>query len=144
MNLRKILVPTDFNEKSDDVLKSAIGLAKNYDAELIIVHIISTDIYISSFYASAVNMPNLLNEVAQEAQAHMENFIKDFDLEGIKHSVSVVEGNITSVILEKSEQEDIDLIIMGSHGRTGIERFILGSNSEKVIRNAHCNVLIIK
>ena len=144
MKFRTVLVPVDFSDHSDYLMRVAISFAQDNKSELTIVHVVSTDLYVSSFYSSTINLPSIIVDIISEASSHMDEFLARFDFGGVKYSKEVIEGNVHKAIFSKSESIKADLIMMGTHGRTGLEHIVLGSTAEKVIRHAPCPVLTIK
>ncbi len=144
MKFEKVLLPVDFSDHSDNLLKVAISFAKSNNSTLSLVHIVSTDLYVSSFYSSTINLPNIIIDIVAEAKVHMESFVGRFDFQGVPFESKVIEGNVHKAIYEEAETMGADLIIMGTHGRSGIEHMVLGSTAERVIREAPCPVMTIK
>lgn len=144
MKFKKVLLPVDFSDHSDNLLKVAISFAKDNNSTLSLVHVVSTDLYVSSFYSSTINLPSIIVDIVSEAKVHMENFTNRFDFKGVPFEWKVIEGNVHKAIYEEAEKGDASLIIMGTHGRSGIEHMVLGSTAERVIRDAPCPVMTIK
>ena len=146
VDLLRILVPMDFSEASKEAAKYAFSLADRYGAELHAVHVVE-DI--------APSLP--------EAARHMASFPEDYtaqarelaekqlaaelpsDLAGGREVVQVIKVGAPLVhILDYAAENNVDLIVMGTHGRTGLSRFLIGSVAERVVRHAPCPVLIIR
>lgn len=137
-----ILCPVDFSEPSARALHNAIKLARKFDSTLMVYTV----------YEPLTHIPLWLNIDLEEENAsrlkrvenELESFIRDFDLEGIKHKIEIKTGKIEEQILEAINELHIDLLIMGTNGRTGISWFFMGSITEKVIREMPCSVITIK
>ena len=139
---KTILVPTDFGKGSDHAVHYATEMAKALGAELVIMH--AYEIPMMGFPDGAfIATPELASRVADGA------------LEGLKHAVALTEGKGVPVrsllkqgptwrtIIETSDEVGAGMIIMGTHGRHGLPRALLGSVAEKVVRAAHCPVLTV-
>ena len=145
--MKKILVPTDFSKEAGYALDGAIQLANMNGGEIILLHVIeSTD-------------NQSFNEMGEVSQQHPENqlFILQLmkkvkaDMSRIKEEHSGIEikdlvkvGHPFHNISETIAQEEVDLVVMGSKGISGLEEFLMGSNAERVVRYAHCPVITIK
>jgi nucleotide-binding universal stress UspA family protein len=135
---RKILVPTDFSPRSDFAVDYAIGLAKKLGAEIILVH--ACEIPPLGFVDAAA-LVTITSRILGGAQAALEGLVA-------KHSGVPVRGVLKDTsawdaIMMCIKEEHIDLVVMGTHGRRGLPRAILGSVAEKVIRTAPCPVLTV-
>lgn len=136
---RKILFPTDFSPTANLALRRAIALTEDYDAELVVLHIVD-DSLISTHVESERDI--ILKGLREHALAEMKAGLPT-DLVENFHTVGVVKrGDPTKVIPAYAESNHCDLIVMGSHGRTGLGRVLLGSVADKVVRNAKCPVFI--
>jgi nucleotide-binding universal stress UspA family protein len=140
--MKKILVPVDFSEHSEYALEVAASLAKTFDAEIVVLHMMGLS-------ESIVN-ENEAEEFA-EVKYYMRLAKKRFDLflnrpwlKGVKIQLMIQNYKIFSEINTISKEKDIDLIIMGSHGAGGISEIFVGSNTEKVVRSSEVPVLVIK
>jgi len=144
MEIRKILLPTDFTEGALAALPYAVDMAKSYGAKLYLLHVI----YDMSA-ATGLHVPHVsLDAMYQEMQKGAEKEIGKFGAEMIKELKEVETGVIMGVpyeeILKFARENSIDMIIMGTHGRSGLDRVIFGSTAEKVVRNAQCPVLTVR
>ena len=142
ISLKKILCPIDHSDCSKEALKYAVSFAMKDGAKLYLLHIID----IRSFNESLNEMPTQIpdNETLQQLRIKLLNCIPeemrdDMDVEAI-----VIQGIPFAEIISTSREKEIDMIVMGSHGRTGISHIMLGSVSEKVARKAPCPVLITR
>jgi nucleotide-binding universal stress UspA family protein len=130
-----ILFATDFSPASESVLPYARALARAYDAQLVIAHVVAPGVV-------AVEPPVLVN-MSQLAQEQMEQLQTSEQLESVRHKEIVVEGPIWESINRIIEEQEIDLVVVGTHARTGIGKFILGSVAEEIFRQAPCPVLTV-
>jgi nucleotide-binding universal stress UspA family protein len=138
MKFRKILFPTDFSTKGDEALRYAETLARAGDAVLLIAHVQEPPIAYGegSFY---YGVPNPGEKEVREMLAK----IKPHDAK-VKYEYRFAEGEPAAEIVTLAKQEAADLIVMSSHGRTGLNRLLMGSVAEVVMRRAPCPVLIVK
>lgn len=136
MRLERILVPTDFSASSEQALDFAMALARDTGATLLLLHVAEPLPLYSDMPYSVVQEPDLpelrqrLHSISVAAQIPTE-----------RH---VVVGAAADEILELAKQERADLIVMGTHGRTGLSRVLMGSVAEVVMRRAPCPVLTVK
>ncbi|MEZ6098877.1 MAG: universal stress protein [Pirellulaceae bacterium] len=141
MNLRNILVPTDFSESSDAAVALASSLARDSNSRLVLVHVLEDDYPVTEGMAAAY--AGISAERHDEAQAALEA-IKATDPDTKVERV-LMEGPVAETIVEMAQsRDDIDLIVVGSHGRKGLSRLILGSVAEQIVRTATCPVLTVK
>jgi nucleotide-binding universal stress UspA family protein len=140
--LKKILAPTDYSELSCGGLRHAFETARELGAELIVLHVVSIN---DDWFAKHEELSHVRNLVAEQKE-----FLDKFLREKFADSMNVVEvrqkielGNPYSNIADLAEREAVDLIVMSTHGRTGLDHILLGSVTEKVIAHAPCPVLAI-
>ncbi len=136
MHIKRILCPIDFSDANRHVNEFASLLAKSNDAEIIYYFAYQPAVP----YASHAYMD--LEKEARDAKRKLEE-IKP-TVEGVRASWVVQVGPPVSEVVEYANENDIDLIVMGTHGRTGFKRAVLGSVAESVIRKANCPVLALK
>ncbi len=144
MKIERILCPTDFSEGSSHALSYAVDLAKQYNAKLYILHIIY-DIQ----RATGLNVPHISND--ELVKGLNEWALKEMDktCRAIINSLPNVEkvvlhGIPYEEIIDYAEKENIDMITIGTYGRSGLERFIFGSTAERVVRKAPCAVVTVR
>jgi nucleotide-binding universal stress UspA family protein len=135
---KKILVATDGSRYSDLASDRAIDFAKSYGGSLTAVSVVDVP---AEFYAEA---PNAVDKLIVNAKGFVAAAKKKADSSDVATSTFVGEGEAYEVITKLSRKEKIDVIIMGSHGRTGLKRLLMGSVTEKVIGHAPCPVLVVK
>jgi len=145
--IKKVLFPTDFSELSNHALPYAIRMAKNFDAELIMLHAITLHEYDPN--NPDQHFPALQNYCAEVEKAADNGFqvcIEHFGDHGISVRKAVVQGvSPHAAILDYIKDEgDIGLIVMSTHGRSGLSHVLLGSVAENVLRYASCPVLVVK
>lgn len=138
----KIIVPVDFSEYSKNALQSAATLAKVYNAEVLVLHMLELP-------SSLINTVDFLGGpetlyFLKLAEKRFEEFLDEPYLESLTVTPIVKHFKVFSEISEVAENEGANLIVMGSHGASGISEFLIGSNTEKVVRHSKVPVLIVK
>ncbi|MEE9594913.1 MAG: universal stress protein [Candidatus Hydrothermarchaeales archaeon] len=138
----RILIPTDGSETSEKAAEHGVKLAKAVGAEVIYLYVID----ISSFTGIPTeaiweNMRGLLEDEGKSVLAKVEDIAKVND---VKAESLVKEGIPSEDISKTAEEKQVDVIVMGTAGRSGLDKFLLGSVTEKVIRTAPCPVLVIR
>lgn len=133
--IHTILHPTDFSERSQEALQMACGLARDYGARLILLHVAMPPTLV---YAGGVLPPESDELLARSREQLLQLIVPDA---GINIERRFVEGDPATAILEQAEAGQVDLIVMGTHGRTGLGRLFMGSVAEEVARRAPCPVL---
>ena len=135
---KKILVATDGSRYSDLATDRAIDFAKSYMGSLMAVSVVDVP---AEFYAEA---PAAVDKLIISAKCFVAAAGKKAETGGIAASTFVGEGEAFEVITKLARKEGTDVIVMGSHGRTGLKRLLMGSVTEKVIGHAPCPVLVVK
>ena len=137
---KRILVPTDGSEFAKKALLHALFLARVSEAEIIALSVSENHFINGITVTEEVEQLNqILNNRCKEDLKELEDLNKD----GVSMFSIIKEGAPANVILEVAIEEDIDLIVMGSSGKSGFDRFILGSVSDKVVNAAKCPVLVV-
>lgn len=140
--MKKIIVPTDFSEYSQYALKVAASIAKNHNAELIVVHMLGLSEAVVNKDESREVMEALY--YMKLAERRFEEYLDQPYLEGLSIHTTVKNYKVFSELGEVAEEFDADLIVMGSHGSSGWNEVFVGSNTEKVVRTSSVPVLVIK
>jgi nucleotide-binding universal stress UspA family protein len=146
--IRSILTPIDFSENASIIADAAIYTAGKFGASLHFVFVVQEFEDYSGFMAPPVNMLNLREEILESARLQMETFLNENEEKCKKAGIPGVEskvliGDIAEEILDYQQSNNLDLIIMGTHGYKGFERIIFGSIADKVVKNACCPVMTI-
>lgn len=138
----KIVVAVDGSDDSDKAFHKAVAMANRHDATLVLTHVVDTRTYATIAEYDKV-IVNRAKEFGQEILDKYEQIAKDANIEDLK--ILMKEGRPKTVITkEVAPEEDADLIIVGATGLNAVERFLIGSVSESIIRNAKCDVLVVK
>lgn len=141
--MKKILVPTDFSVPAENALKVAAQIARKHDFEIIILHVLDLPSQMNDAIIGGVSIPETMLFMKKARQTLNELTQKTY-LEGISITEMVKIDKTIHGITQVSNENNIDLIIMGSHGSSGIDELLIGSNTEKVVRNSNIPVLVIK
>lgn len=143
---KKILVPLDGSELAKKVLPHATALAKDSGAELTLVTVVQFTMGATGAKLEA--MPEAVAErkaaLKAEALIYLEKIQRDLKDKGVIAHCVALEGDVASQIIAFAEQKSFDLIAMATHGRSGIDRFVMGSIAEKVVRGTVIPVLLIR
>jgi nucleotide-binding universal stress UspA family protein len=144
MEIKKILLPTDFTQGALAALPYAVDLAKSYGAKLYFIHVIYDMNAATGLHVPHVSLDAMYEEMQNGAEKEIRNFGSEIT-EGLKEvETRVIRGVPYEEILSFASENGIDMIIMGTHGRSGLDRVIFGSTAEKVVRNAICPVLTVR
>jgi len=143
LNIKKILVTTDFSEFSHYAFRYAITLAEKFDAELNIVHVIQPTITPSDF-AWATPPPNLSGEHDELVKQSLNRLVNKLIPDTIRSRIILTHGSPAREIIETGRNEKVDMILMSTHGLGGLSHVLFGSTAEKVVRKSPCPVLTIR
>ena len=141
--MKQILVPTDFSEHAEDALKVAAQIAKKNNCEIFLLHMLELPSQMSDAISGGSSIPEVMFFI-KKANETFQKIKENSYLKGIKVSETVQFEKASNGILSFSKKNKIDLIVMGSHGSSGIEEILIGSNTEKVVRLSDIPVLVIK
>jgi nucleotide-binding universal stress UspA family protein len=145
ININKILYPTDFSDPSAYALNYAAEMAKLFDAELELLHVMLDESQLVSFYLPQITVQNLAKDMEDGATAKLQEFIANAKiLEGVRYKYTMAKGIADEEIVRVAQESGTDLIVIGTHGRTGFEHVLFGSTAEKVVRKAPCPVLSVR
>lgn len=145
-NPKKILVPVDFSKFSLNALRAAVDISRIRDAALTVLHVTEdpslpdTQGQASVVYA---NWQAVRNELQQESQKELEAMISEADADQNVKKLFIW-GDPANEILRLTDSDNYDLIVMSTHGRTGLSRLLMGSVAEQVIRHAPCPVFVVR
>ena len=150
MHIGTILVPHDFSEGAEQAFSWALGLAKGWNTKILLFHAIPDFPRIA--YANAASLEALSQleiakieaEVLDDAAKKLQQFVERKGDTTVYVDTQVTLSEPFWAICQIAEKESIDLIVMGSHGRTGLAQVLLGSVAERVVRHAPCPVLVVR
>lgn len=141
--MKKILIPTDFSKHAEYALRVAAQIARKNDGEIILLHMLELPHQASDAVGSGTEIPEIMF-FKNAAIRRLEDLMDEDYLEGLKVSEVIQFELAFDGILKISQTNNVDLIVMGSHGASGYKEMFIGSNAEKVVRNSDVPVLIIK
>ncbi len=143
---KQILVPVDESPISYSAVEHALALAKSQDAHVTIVSVVAVDPFVGvDFYAIAPAITEYFMQAEKSAQLRLEDIKQSFIRDGIEVDTRLVHGvSPTEGILQVADELNVDLIIMGSHGRTGFKKAMLGSVAQNILTQCPIPVLIVK
>ena len=144
MEIKSILFPTDFSEGSSQALQYAVDFTKKYGAKLHVVHVIYDIAKATGWYVPHVSMDQMYKDIQEGAKKELDKFGVE-ELGGIKNiERTVLTGVPHEEVMNFAKKNKVDLIIMGTHGRKGIDRVLFGSTAAQVVRFAPCPVLTVR
>jgi nucleotide-binding universal stress UspA family protein len=144
MDIRQILAPVDFSEFSKQAAESALALAQTFGAKLLLLHVVELPVYpIEGFVPSSMGT-TLLEDLERQASLDLAQLLPETQHATVEVIRQVVVGTAYHKIIEVAEAEKVDLIVMATHGRTGLSHLVMGSVAERVVRTAPCPVLTIR
>jgi nucleotide-binding universal stress UspA family protein len=144
MDIRHLLAPTDFSECSKDAVSYALELAQKFGAKLSLLHVVEPPPYSIEGPVPSTVGGNLLHDLERQATAELAQVLPQAQVAEIEVTRYVVIGSPFRKIIETTEAEEVDLIVMATHGRTGLSHLVMGSVAERVVRTAPCPVLTIR
>ncbi len=142
--IKKILVPIDFSNYSKNLLSYANGFAETFDAKIFLIHVVEPIIYPVDFSMGQIDFPATDSNLTNKAKEELKNMANNLIGKNIKTEIIVKSGKPFVEINETARELDVDLIIIATHGHTGVEHLLFGSTAEKVVRKAPCPVLTLR
>ncbi|XPV76688.1 MAG: universal stress protein [Desulfovibrio sp.] len=139
----KILCAVDLSDHSGRVAEYAYSLAQKYSAEVVCVYVAPTLSQYVGFQVPPSSIENFVGEIVSGADLSMEAFIEK-SFTNVQAKGKVVTGYAAEEILAVADEEKVDLLVMGTHGRRGLDRMLFGSVAEKVVKSANCPVLTVR
>jgi universal stress protein A len=142
--IRRILVPIDFSVHSKNALKYAVPMAEQFGASLRLVYVVEPTIYPADLGFGQVVLPEIEDELADKGERELHALIQSEIGNRCEASAAVRTGKPHQEILMEADEQDVDLIIVATHGHTGVEHMLFGSTAERLVRNARCPVITIR
>ncbi len=142
--IQRILVPVDFSDCARQALKYAKEIAAYYEARLQVLHVIEQGILPSFYPSDTAPKPDFIPDMEVKSTKTMERMLKETQGTEVTADFHVIEGHAARDIAKFAENHDTDLIVISTHGLTGIKHLFLGSVAEKVVRRAPCPVFSVK
>lgn len=145
MTYQNILVPIDGSETSLTVVKHAVDLAKAFNSKITVVQVLTLDPYIAAEYLSNGQSNSLIERSREFIQSNMQAAQQLFQAEGVAVETKLLEGeNIARTISLAVNDLKIDLVVLSSHGRTGLKKLIMGSVAQSLLTELQIPVMVIK
>jgi nucleotide-binding universal stress UspA family protein len=141
MKIKTIVVPTDLSHNSLRALEPAVDFAKRFGADILLVHVLDAPIYPAMKFA---NLPTIQQEVRDTVARQLDRLCNEHIPGDVVSRTVMREGHPFFEIIAVAKEERADLIVIATHGHTGIKHLLLGSTAEKVVRQAPCPVLIVR
>jgi nucleotide-binding universal stress UspA family protein len=143
LKINKVLFPVDFSEVSPKIVPWVKGMADRFDTEIHLLYVVRRMDHLGGFYVEEISIRNFEKEILDGVGKSIREFAEEHFHEYTKLKTKFVVGDAPEEIVSYAEKEGIDLIIMGTHGRKGLDRLFFGSVAEKVIKTASVPVLSI-
>ena len=137
-------MPVDFSEASKYALNYAVSFATPFSSDLILLYVVEPAIYPADLGYGQVTLPNIEHELAERGKNELNMLVKTRVGDTLKCRTMVRIGKPSQEILLAAREEKIDLIVIATHGQTGVEHLIFGSTTEKVVKKAPCPVLLVR
>ena len=144
LDIHSILVPIDFSIHSKNALKYAIPMAKQFGASLHLVYVVEPTIYPADLGFGQVVLPGVEDELREKGAEELRSLIEREIGRKVKASSTVRTGNPHQEILNEAEEKMVDMIVVATHGHSGVEQMLFGSTADRIVRNARCPVLTIR
>jgi nucleotide-binding universal stress UspA family protein len=142
--LKRILVPIDFSEYSKNSLRYAVPFARQFGAELILVYVVEPTVYPSDVAFGQMGIPSLERELRERGKVELDRLVEAHTGEEVAVRTMIRTGKPYLEIINVAKEETVDLIIIATHGHSGVEHVLFGSTTEKVVRKAPCPVLTLR
>ena len=142
MQIKQLLVPTDFSENAQHALDYAIALAKRCSAKVHLLHtpVVPTYLLMDLSYSPG---PEAVTRILNDAQEALDQQAKGIAAAGVEHYTAIREGTVHEVIRDYAREHDVDLVVIGTHGRSGVSKLMYGSVTERVIKTVHTPIIVI-
>ncbi|MFP4227645.1 MAG: universal stress protein [Salinivenus sp.] len=140
----RVLVPVDFSEPSREALRHAREVAQLFGAQIDLLYVIEENLHPAFYVGGVSSIYDVEPDIEEKAQVHLQKFADKTPGPSVDLQVHVAPGQAASEILAFADENDTDLVLTATHGRTGMERFLLGSVAEKLVRHLQCPVLTVK
>jgi nucleotide-binding universal stress UspA family protein len=146
LQLRRVLLPTDFSGCANFALPYAAAIARAANATVICLNVVEPIVPAVGYSGMAETMPiaEMSEQMEDSAERELPDVMNCEDLRGLKVEEVIGHGDAAAEIVRVADEHEVDLIVISSHGRTGLGRIIFGSTAEAVVRHARCPVLVVK
>ena len=142
MQIKQILVPTDFSDNAQHAVNYAVEMAKKCSAKIHLLHtpVVPTYLLMDLSYSPG---PEAVTRILNEAQDALDQQAQAVATAGVEHFTAIREGTVHEVIRDYAKEHDVDLVIVGTHGRSGVSKLMYGSVTERVIKTVHTPIIVI-
>ncbi len=146
----KVLLAIDFSASMDDVIAVGVKFAQNYGAQLTLLNVVEEGLAFSGLDGISLPVEDLATLQNYSAarlaalQEKMDALVVKLQADGVVVEGRVIEGHPAAMIVDEAERGDFDAIFMGSHGWSGIKKFLMGSVAENVVKNSRCSVMVVR
>lgn len=146
MQIRSILLPTDFSDCGNYALQYASSLARTFGASIICVHVIEPMVPSAGYSGMTEPLPiaDITEQLEDSAERELPKLAECEECAGLEVEEVIAHGEAASEIVRVAKERNVDLIVVSSHGRTGLGRILFGSTAEAIVRHASCPVLVVK
>ena len=146
LQLRRVLLPTDFSGCANYALSYAASIARATGATIICVHVVEPIVPAVGYTGLAEPMPiaDISEQLEDSAERELPLLAECEEFNGLDVDEVIVHGDAAAEIVRVAAEREVDLIVVSSHGRTGLGRILFGSTAEAVVRHASCPVLVVK
>jgi nucleotide-binding universal stress UspA family protein len=144
IRLKKVLVPTDFSDSARHAFSYGLSFAAEYEAELVLLHVVEN---LTVGYASdlfPVPMAEVFQEISGYAKAELQKLAEEARKRGVSVTELVVQGKPSAEIIRHAAENEVDMIVLGTHGKGMLDQALFGSTTERVVRRAPCPVLTVR
>jgi nucleotide-binding universal stress UspA family protein len=142
--IKTVLFATDFSASSYEAFAYALSFARSFEARLFLLHVISEPVDMRGFYVPHISFDSLESEIIASAKKMLSDFCLAHMKETDNYAYDVVSGVPFEKIIAVAEKEHADLIVVGTHGRGGLDHLLFGSNAEKIVRKSPVPVLTVR
>lgn len=141
--LKQILAPIDFSDNSKKALQYALPFAKQFNATITVLYVVEPAVFPSDFGFGQMSFPDVEKEMYEKAERELKKIVAE--LNSTVKIIPVVLSGIPFVeVTNYADENDFGLIILATHGRTGVEHILFGSTAEKIIRKSPCPILVVR
>jgi nucleotide-binding universal stress UspA family protein len=144
IKLKKVLVPTDFSDSARHAFRYGLSFAREYRAELVLLHVVEN---LTVGYASdlfPVPMAEVFQEISGYAKSELAKLAEEAKQKGVAVTELVAQGKPSAEIIRHAAENDVDMIVLGTHGKGMLDQALFGSTTERVVRRAPCPVLTVR
>ncbi len=144
LGIRSILVPIDFSVHSRNALKYAIPLAMQFKASLRLIYVVEPTIYPADLGFGQVVLPGVEDELREKGGQELQSLVTREIGNRVPATYLVRTGNPYHEILQEAEERGVDMIVVATHGHSGVEHMLFGSTADRIVRHAKCPVLTVR